>query len=342
MEDLQLEAVTDRRSRFGAGYIMAVLMVATLTSLADTPHEGQSLDDSILHELKTIANPLSPSDPVYAAAEKVAKQGEAVIPIVMRELAKPTDESNFYFRRMLVEVLWRIPGAKAARGMLELVLYHRQSDNIFNVCARRSLASREIRCDISNDELQEIIRRVTLGLGEGDDMCLILSQCKNLAPEIRLAPILDATESRARLMEQAPSDEHDPPRYAVASSIEVLLNAVRNVGEVGIPHIRKRYQEAGSEQIKKWFLLGLGMASEHEVGPQIRDIVEHDPDVYTRGIAVHAYASSVGEKAISLIETMVNDSTVARYMPNHGRPGNPVADAARNELARLRAQKKQR
>ncbi len=90
----------------------------------------------------------------------------------------------------------------------------------------------------------------------------------------------------------------------------------------------------------KWFVLALGYCGEKKVADRVLAILKTDPDPYVRCIAIKAYARSAGQRAIPLLEQLLNDNFVGGFRDIKVRgqwvPVYPIREAAQDALMELR------
>jgi HEAT repeat protein len=108
------------------------------------------------------------------------------------------------------------------------------------------------------------------------------------------------------------------------SAVEFLQEHLKNAGE--------------NARLRKWLVIALGFSGYTPVGSELKAILENDPDVSTRAIALRAYAAAVGPAAIPVLEAYTNDTTT--LFPGGGgnpmRTKYPLRGVARDELVDLR------
>lgn len=80
-------------------------------------------------------------------------------------------------------------------------------------------------------------------------------------------------------------------------------------------------------------MIAAGMLGDESVVEQVRGIVESEPDVSMRALALRAYAWTAKQKAIPFLRQFANDQTTGGT-DCHGRLF-PLQIVARDELAEL-------
>ena len=195
---------------------------------------------------------------------------------------------------------------------------------------------------VSDEEIQEMIRRIRVEhvfvIG---DFMRVLAMCAQNPEEPRLQPILD--RFIADIKNTSATDSVTAVGGSYASPRVFALNkfllAFQHMGKVVRPYLKealRKAQEQKDTEVEKWLSMALGITGDREVAAYLKNVVENDPDRYTRAQAITAYVRSAGKDAIPLMkELFLHDETESEYVPEN-TPGRFFISAlARSELALL-------
>jgi hypothetical protein len=117
--------------------------------------------------------------------------------------------------------------------------------------------------------------------------------------------------------------------------------ALRNLKDPSaVEFLQEHLKNAGDNaRLRKRLVIALGISGYAPLGPELKAILENDPDVSTRAHALRAYAAAVGPAAIPVLEAYTNDTTTLFPGGGGGNPMRtkyPLQIVARDELSRLR------
>jgi len=258
------------------------------------------------------------------------ERGEAALAAIASGLAQGDDRQ----RTQLARVLGGIGGNASTSLLVEMLAEASSPD-----AARRALTAlenRPVRRALSEDELSALVTLVRdssspIRAGSG---ARVLAKCSVVAVGERLAPILERFKSEL----SSPYWADTRPSY-VSPRVFVVNQFLLAISYIGAPAIEALAQErqaaAANSEIEKWWLIALGVAGDKSVAADLKDMLTEEPDRYIRCVAVRAYASSAGQDAIPLLESLLNDTTESEYV--HPRRGKflLIQSAARSALRRL-------
>lgn len=122
-------------------------------------------------------------------------------------------------------------------------------------------------------------------------------------------------------------------------ALNKFLLAFRHMGEMVRPYLKeaiKKAQEEKDTEVEKWLSMALGITGDREVAAYLKNVVQNDPDRYTRAQAITAYVRSAGQDAIPLMrELFLHDKTESEYVPEDSPIRFFISALARGELAHL-------
>jgi hypothetical protein len=117
------------------------------------------------------------------------------------------------------------------------------------------------------------------------------------------------------------------------------LLAFEQMGDASWAPLRAAIQEArsrGETEVEKWLCIAAGYACDPEAADALKPVALSDPDRYVRLVAIRAYSGSAGQKAVPVLESLLDDPTVGEYdLKSFAPPPKIIALTARAELHRL-------
>jgi len=321
------------------------VFVPIMVLLGQTPESGNDFAEMIEELEKLVATQsqqgsMNTKDSLEELKKKIADQGEDIIPLLESKL---DGEKDGAIRRELVLTLAKIPGERVDRKLLQLFCFDPQvMGTAGSELIWRTEHNGPFAFKVSDEEIQEMIRRIRVEhvfvIG---DFMRVLAMCAQNPEEPRLQPILDrfitdiknpsATDSVT-----AVGGSYTSPRVF---ALNKFLLAFRHMGEMVRPYLKEALRKAQEEkdaEVEKWLSMALGITGDREVAAYLKNVVQNDPDRYTRGQAITAYAQSAGRDAIPLLkELFLQDKTESEYAPENSPIRFFISALARGELARL-------
>lgn len=272
---------------------------------------------------------------VIGGVETLSGLGESAIPALTATLEQEPDENT---RTFLATALAEIPGEKAARALLSV---HRRLPSLRDA-VEAGLGSRlkklgVMECRLSDDEMGVFEKRI----GEGAPLWVrgameIVSMCTEN----------DVSEAVAiackRYVKQVENPEPSPasPRHCAyylppqMVSLSQFLQGFLALGARAIPILRRERDSCSEENVDKWLRIALAYAGDEEAAAYLENTVKNDPDRYVRYLAIRGYARAAKDKAIPLLETLKDDTTLTEYGDN---PMPILRNAARGAIGMLKA-----
>lgn len=279
-------------------------------------------------------------DSVEGLKNKIADQGETAIPFLESEI---DGEKDGAIRRELVLTLAKIPGERVDRKLLHLFCFDPQvMGTAGSELIWRTEHNGPFTFKVSDEQIQEMIRRIRVEhvfvIG---DFMRVLAMCAQNPEEPRLQPILD--RFIADIKNTSATDSVTAVGGSYASPRVFALNkfllAFQHMGEMVRPYLKeaiKKAQEEKDTEVEKWLSMALGITGDREVAAYLKNVVQNDPDRYTRAQAITAYVRSAGQDAIPLMrELFLHDKTVSEYVPEDSPMRFFISALARGELAHL-------
>lgn len=257
--------------------------------------------------------------------------GSKAVPAIRDAFRESDDNTQAY----LVRAVSGIDGDAATKLLVEMM------DQAISIQTRMrafsTLENRPINFVLTQGQLGFLLNNVREGnIISSGGAARVLSRCEHNDKAGMIQPILQ------RFMDELASPSELSPIHGsyVSPHVYVLnqfLLAFLNLRADAVPLVKSAWETAQAPEMRKWLTLALGMAGEPSVVPEIRGLIEHDPDVSFRCVAVRAYARSAGEKSIPFLETLLFDNAQSEYdrLPDE-TPVYPVRIVARDELVELR------
>jgi hypothetical protein len=270
-----------------------------------------------------------------ALVTELQSVGEAAVVAMERTMA----EADSTARRALISPLIGIAGDRSTGLLLRIALV--DEDLKVQSAAVAALINRPIRTELTAENL----KRIQSWVRDGDfhlagPAAGVLARCLQVPIEERAGPLVERLEREAGWLEVKSE------RYAWGSYLSQRVFEINQfliaVAAIEGPVVRdvlhqalKKYDE--DSPVRKWLLVGLGMAEDSETAGALLDLFLKEQDLSTKALALRAYARSAGRNAIPILESFKDDMT--------GPPGNqrrPIMDriyplriVARDELAHL-------
>ena len=324
------------------------IFVPSIVLLGQTPESGNDLAEMIV-ELKKLVSTQSQQgsmnmkDIAEEFKTRIADKGEEAIPFLESGIEKEKDGA---IRRELVLTLSKIPGERVDRKLLQLFCFDPQlmsaagSELIWRTEHNGPFAFK-----VSDEEIQEMIRRIRVEhvfvIG---DFMRVLAMCAQNPEEPRLQPILDRFIADIKNPDATDSVTAVGGSYASPRvfALNKFLLAFRHMGEEVRPYLKealKKAQEEEDTEVEKWLSMALGITGDREIAAYLKNVVQNDPDRYTRGQAITAYVRSAGQDAIPLLkELFLHDRTESEYVAENSPGRFFISALARGELALLTEQ----
>ena len=325
--------------------IQSIFVLSTIALWGQTP-ESENDFAAMIEELKRLVSTQSQqgsmftSDNVEELKKKIADQGDDIIPSLESEIDQEKDGA---IRRELVLTLAKIPGERVDRKLLHLFCFDPQ---VMNAAGSELIWRTEhngpFTFRVSDEDIQEMIRRIRVEhvfvIG---DFMRVLAMCAQNPEEPRLRPVLDRfiadiKNTFAADSETAVGGSYLSPRVF---ALNKFLLAFRHMGEMVRPYLKeaiKKAQEEKDTEVEKWLSMALGITGDREVAAYLKNVVQNDPDRYTRAQAITAYVRSAGQDAIPLMrELFLHDKTESEYVPEDSPIRFFISALARGELAHL-------
>jgi len=324
--------------------VLVVVVVSLQLTLAAEGVQGEAKAVDLIARLRTLtaAGPAREVEEEQQIAKQLSAFGDAIVPLIMKELQEDITTDNINFQLRLTTILADIRGVGATRALLELELYRRTKDTTFNAVVRGSLARQKIECVLSDEELHTLIadskKREPGDLLLALDTVMILSQCVKVDATVRLTAAKELLIDVLELSTPASCAPLGLTGESRATIARGVMYAAANAGADGWPFWRSALNDSESQKESLWLAAALGMARDNSVAAKLRDAIPAEEDVWLRSILVMAYARSAQEVAMPYLEELQKDQ--ASFGTRHGYPLRPVADAARQELLKLKKQKR--
>lgn len=270
-----------------------------------------------------------------ALSKELQDMGEAAVVAMERTMA----EADSTARRALISPLIGIAGDRSTGLLLRIALI--DEDLKVQSAAAAALINRPIRAELTAENVEKIQSWVRDGdFHLAGPAAGVLARCLQVPIEERAGPVVERLEREAGLV------EIKPERYAWGSYLSQRVFEINQfliaVAAIEGPVVRdalrqalEKYEE--DSPVRKWLLVGLGMAEDPEIAGALLDLFLNEEDLSTKAVALRAYARSAGTNAIPILESFKDDMT--------GPPGNlrrpimdriyPLRTVARDELAHL-------
>lgn len=269
-------------------------------------------------------------DQVSKLGDDLQAIGNMALPAIREALPK-CDETEAVH---LVGVLTGIGGSEATQFLVQLVC--QPSNQKVASQALHVIGNRPIDFALTADQLECLAGVISKAdILKAAAVSRVLSRCERNDRKQVIRPILE------RFIKEIGTPTELAPMHGAYTSprvyvLNLFLLAFSNLGGEAVRDLETALDKAATPDIRKWLVLALGMCGNSSKGEEIRRLVENDPDIYFRSVAVRAYARSIGEKAVPVLKVLLNDTAESEYdrLPD-GTPVYPIRLAARDELARL-------
>lgn len=325
--------------------LMIVLLITCFSWLFGEPSDPQIAIAALIEEMKHAILESTPAvssethEKVRALAYEIAAYGETAVPLLEAGIDGETDGN---LRRELVLTLARIPGERVDRKLMHLFCFDRPVLRVAgSELVRRTEQYGPFTFQVSDGEIAKMVEFIewehVFVIG---DFMRVLAMCAQNPEQPRLRPILNRfirdikTPSEVEQVHAVGGSYTSPRVFA----LNKFLLAFRHMGPVVQPYLREAIQQArenNDAEVEKWLSMGLGITGAPEVTDYLKQVVLNDPDPYTRGQAISAYAQSAGQEAIPLLKTLLHDKTESEYVAED-MPGRYfIALIARDALVRL-------
>lgn len=311
--------------------ILPVLLLAGLVNLRANSGAANQQAQALAVELAW-ADSLENRDEALAA---IAKRGPQIIP-ALREILHGDQES---LKSDCLRVLDYLPPAQTRELLLEVALD--RSGGEFSGQAMGRLTDWPIEHRLTEKQLgilAGMVRDPSIFIAT--DAAKVLSQCRRNDQPSLVPTVL------ARFRVEIANPVAWPPVHESYLSPRVLflnqfLLAFANFGPAATPVLREELGKETDPEPRKWLLLGLGMSGDPAVAGQLKEILETDPDRYIRAVALRAYALSLGEAALPVLEQYLQDTTESEYYRHMGnRPWYLLRNVALGEISTIRNRRK--
>ncbi len=330
--------------RFALIACVSAWTFAQTAPAAPQSNEGQDAK-ALLVELEALSAQITEKVDVEAAlvrTREVSKRlialGKEALPLIQERLA---DRSRPEFRRDLAYIVGEIPGEDADRELVRLLCFDKSpvaGTALFQLLHRRDRQG-PFTFPLAEEELDLLVEAVKDGSG-GGSIIRLLGMCTQNDVKARFDPIL------ARYISDIHYDgEFLEIKDTYLSPRTFMLNgyllAFRYMGDTAWAPLRAAIQEARDQndaEVEKWLCMAAGFAGDPEVADRLEPVALSDPDRYVRLLAIRAYASSAGQKALPVLESLLDDTTVGEYdNKEFAPPRKIIAGTARAEISRLKS-----
>lgn len=324
------------------GFFFCALLVslAMSTFAQPSPTPAPATPEVAMDAIRTHILKEEPSDiPAVTWPNKVALReqlagfGADAVPAI---LARIESENNKLTETEYGAAITMIPGEKVDRILADSfqknAALRRMALTALTV--RRSLYG-PLTFPLSDEALGLLVDMVK---NDGPGM-VMLGMCVMNDTKARFGPILEQFKTAVRYDGDYVNTlviHHLSPR---AQNLYGYLRSFMDMGEIAWVPLRAAIQEAREQndaEMDKWLCMAAGFAGDPEVADRLEPVVLSDPDRYVRTLAIRAYAASAGQKALPLLETLLDDTTVGEYdVKPFVPPPTIIADTAREEIYRI-------
>jgi len=258
--------------------------------------------------------------------------GKTVLPAI-RDALPDCSEAE---KRQFISVLTGIAGNETAQLLLQLAC--QSPDTNVVSAALNAIGNRPINFALTASQFEWLLGKLSKGhVFNAATAARLLARCQRNNTSRAVNPILE------RFVEEIENPTnlgkiHGSYLSPRVYTLNLFLLAFADMNEKAASEVKDAIKKATIPETQKWLTLALGMCGDQSVAQDIRFMIKNDPDVSFRCVAVHAYARSDGEKAVTFLKTLLTDSSQSEYdwLPD-GSPVYPVRLAAQDELARLRS-----
>jgi len=281
------------------------------------------------------------SEQVEELGWKLAKMGEPAVEAVRRVWPRTSSKVKAH----LVWVLGLMVNDASSRLLLDIACQE-ADPNVASAAVGRLGNNRPINFRLSEREVGYLLKRVEDYQDQQGTTCaaILVQARQNKVPGLMGAIInrfkLAIKDRSERMLTDVEMAYLSPRVYWL--NLYLLLFEKLGLEVAGALKAQMGMLDPNDVETRKWLTLALGMCGDESVAQQVRQVVEKDPDPYVRCVAVRAYARSAKQKAIPLLESLLNDNFVGEYGDcvsiGLKKPVYPIRIAAAGELATLRSQ----
>ena len=271
--------------------------------------------------------------------KKLLSLGPDALPAIQERLANPEGPA---FRRGLAFLLGEIPGEASDRALVQLVCTDQApvSTTALFQLLHRADQSGPLTFPLTDEELGVLVDAVNRPETHpgGGMVVRLLGLCAKNDVRTRFDPILARFIRDIRYTGEYPKvmGSYVSPRVYTLNG---HLLAFGQMGDTSWAPLRAAIQEArsrGETEVEKWLCIAAGYACDPEAADALKPVVLSDPDRYVRLVAIRAYSRSAGQKAVPVLESLLDDPTVGEYdVHPFMEPHLIVAQTAREELHKL-------
>jgi len=260
--------------------------------------------------------------------DELSKLGDKAIPAIKSVVVG----AKLYVQDALMNSLGEINTPLATDTLLEFAL--RRDDKLVSEVAISRLSLRTIHRPLSQNEFSQLETKL-----KTDPEPQALSNAKFLARCRQNDITRRAKAIIARFIWQL----NHPPKFRVfdsyVSSEAWWCNAyILCLLEMDQARVRKllkdELEKAKSKRVATWLTIASGMLGEESLAEELCRIVESEPDISVRAMALSGYAMAVKGKAIPFLRRFIN-YRIPGAADSKSNYSNPLQIAARDELARL-------
>ncbi len=272
-----------------------------------------------------------------ALVDHLASFGMDAVPAI---LARIKEEYTGQILHLYWSALGRIPGEELDHILVDIFLNDGgRREKALNTLASRRARFGPLSFPLSDAAINLLVDRInTPERVYCRSAVVLLGMSGRNDPGKRFPPILTRFKADVRYDGEYPKNTmtYLSPR---TSALAWYLSAFRSMGETAWPPLREAIQESrvrGDAEVEKWLCMAAGYACDPEAADALKQVVLHDPDRYVRLLAIRAYARSAGQRAVPVLESLLDDPTVGEY-DDHPfmEPYLIVAQTAREELYKL-------
>lgn len=259
--------------------------------------------------------------------------GPEIIPMLRAELGK--NEGSREYRAHLVNTLARIKGEKqSTEALLDVTLTHPDAE--VRTQAGMWIDNRVIETFLTKDQISRLVSRIDSENGEiAAQWAYALARAKHVDDGDIVQPLIRRFKLAIQTVKEKPG-RYYPGSYTTDEVVYLnrFLRAFPFIeSNVAVPVLRKEIAQAPESRLKLWLTIAAGMSGDETLAIDLLKVVESElEDSSVRAVALRAYARSLKQGAIPVLERFRHDRTPG---PNPRYP--PIATIAHDELATLQA-----
>ncbi len=272
----------------------------------------------------------------HRSVRRLSELADVAIPAIRTAMSN----SQGIVRMELLCAIGGMDGDEAASALLEVAMA--ASDEGVQTVALNFLANRPIKRPLIAGEKAALVELVSQSSAlRAATASLVLAKCTAISGEERARVIvprfLRAVSEPSQPLMGGGMGSSLSAEASELTQFVLALEAIQSPNSV-LERLKEGSLTYSNEKARKWSLVAQGFMGSSEVAAELQELVEKESDLSLQALTLRAYARSAKYDAIPLLERYLEERTSskpARPVMLH-TSGDPLEDAARGELFRLR------